>query len=344
MKKQTVIHIFILVVSLFLYISFSCSNSKKQDATPIVLSSENIDSLLNLSPDSISFLLFRGNLALDDYRFLDALSDGARAFRLDSNNVQVRMLYGLSLNNKEDRTIEDISTAQRHFKYVLAKEPQHTDALVGIASTYRSLQDVENAFKFVNEALRIDPKKREAYALKGSIYLDLENYKLAKSSYETAVQQDPTFYEAYLHLAMIYHREANPLSLEYYQTAYELKPDDAELLYSLAFAQESFGKLDEATENYRKLSQNKDQYYKSHGLFHIGHIKQRKTNEIDSALYYYSQAIKTDKHYVEAYHNRGMCYELKGNIQSAKIEYMEAIRLDKEFQLSIDAYDRLLSK
>jgi len=340
-KKLYPIVILILTLTSTL---FSCLRSNNKEAQTIELTAENIDSLLNISPDSVSLLLFHGNLALQDYRFLDALSDGARAFRLDSNNIEVRMLYALALNNKENRTIEDITTAQRHFQYVLNKQPTNTDALVAIATTYRSLQDVENAFKFVNEALRIDPKKREAYALKGSIYLDLENYKLAKSSYETAVQQDPTFYEAYLHLAMIYHREANPLSLEYYQTAYELKPNDAELLYSLAFAQESFGKWNEALENYRLLAENKDAYYKSHGLFHIGHIKQRKTNEIDSALHYYSQAIKTDKQYVEAYHNRGMCYEIKGNIQSAKLEYMTAIRLDKNFQLSIDAYQKLIDK
>jgi len=322
----------------------ACGGSTTANHTNTEMTNENIDSLLNLYPDSISLLVFRGNVALNAYRFADALADGARAFRLDSNNIETRMLYGQALNNKADRSIEEITTAQRHFHYVLDNNPQQTDALVAIAATYRALQDIDNAFKFVNEAIRINPKKREAYALKGSIYLDLENYKLAKSSYETAVQQDPTFYEAYLHLATIYHRESNPLSLEYYQTAYELKPEEPELLYAWAFAQETFGKWTEAIENYRTLSANDDDFYKAHGLFHIGHIKQRKTDEIDSAVYYYSQAINHKKDYVEAHHNRGMCYEKKGDIQSAKQEYMEAIRIDKDFQLSIEAYERLISK
>lgn len=325
---------------LLVAITVSCSNTPKETIAvePTV---KNIDSLLILYPDSIPLLLFRGNDALKEYRFYDALADGARAFRLDSMNVNVRMLYAQSLNNKANRTIEEVSNAQRHFRYVVFKQPNNTDALVALATTYRHLQDVDNAFKYVNEALRIDSKKREAYALKGSIYMDLENYDLAKSSYETAVQQDPDFYEAYLHLAVIYHKEKNPVCLEYYQTAYKLNPKDAEFLYSYAFALEFFGKINESKEMYRILANDEDKYYKSRGFFHLGHIKQREENQIDSAVYFYSKAISFQKDYVEAYHNRGMCYELKGDIQNAKQEYLEALKYDEEFQLSIDAFNKL---
>ena len=318
----------------------SCSNNKNANI-PVEPTAANIDSLLNLYPDSVSLLLFRGNNALNEYRFYDALSDGARAFRLDSMNTNVRMLYGQALNNKANRSIEEVSAAQRHFNYVVFKEPKNTDALIALATTYRYLQDADNAFKYVNQALKIDKKKREAYALKGSIYMDMKNYELAKSSYETAVQQDPGFYEAYFHLAVIYHHEQNPICIEYYQTAYELNPTDPEFLYSYAFATEFFGKNEEAKVLYRKLAEDNERYYKARGLFHLGHIKQRVENQIDSALYFYSQAINNQKDYVEAYHNRGMCYELKGNITSAKQEYLEALKYDEEFQLSIDAFNRL---
>lgn len=329
------------ILSCILAIILISCNTKPTTNKGVEPTVANIDSLINVHPDSIPYLVFRGNLAIKDYRFSDALADGAKAFRLDSTRVDARMLYGQSMLNKEDRTLDDVANAQRHFQYIILKDPKNTDALVNLASTYRLLQDVDNAFKYVNDALRIDKKKREAYALKGSLYLDLKNYALAKSSYETAVQQDPDFYEAYLHLALIYHQEKNPLALEYYQTAYKIHPSDPELLYSWAFAQESFGKTAEALANYRKLSTIGDNFYESRGNFHLGHLKQRTTNEVDSALYFYSKAIDLDKEYVEAYHNRGMCYELKKDNQSAKQEYLEALKYNKEFQLSIDAYNRL---
>ena len=132
--------------------------------------------------------------------------------------------------------------------------------------------------------------------------------------------------------------------MEYYQTAYELQPSDAELLYSWAFAEEFFGNTEDAKTLYRKLSDDEDRYYKARGYFHLGHIKQRLENEVDSALFFYSKAIDTQKDYVEAYHNRGMCYELKGNIYSARDEYLNALKYDKTFQLSIDAYNKLSKK
>lgn len=326
-----------------LLVTTSCSNNPK-DNTGVKPTVSNIDSLLNLYPDSIPLLLFRGNEALKEYRFYDALADGARAFRLDSMNADVRMLYAQSLNNKANRTIDEVVSAQRHFRYVAFHQPKNTDALIALATTYRHLQDMDNAFKYVNEALKIDVRKREAYALKGSMYMDMENYKLAKSSYETAVQQDPEFYEAYLHLAMIYDKEENPLCLEYYQTAYEVSGKDPEFLYSYAFALEWYGKVDEAKTLYRKMATDGDKYYKSRGLFHLGHLKQRLENQIDSAIFFYSQAISAQKDYVEAYHNRGMCYEIKGDVQSAKQEFLEALKYDKDFTLSIDAYNRLSKK
>ncbi len=328
-----------LIISLFLV--YSCSNNSTDKNKSVQPTASNIDSLVLLYPDSVPLLIFRGNEALKNYRFFDALADGARAFRLDSSNVDARMLYAQSLNNKSNRSIEEVAIAQRHFKYIVSKQPKNTDALVALATTYRHFQDVDNAFKYVNDALRIDPKKREAYALKGSIYMDLKNYDLAKSSYETAVQQDPNFYEAYLHLAVLYHKDQNPISLEYYQTAYELNPKNPEFLYSWAFALESFGKIEEAKEKYRLMSQNEEKYFKARGLFHLGHIKQRLENQVDSAIYFYTQAINNQYDYIEAYHNRGMCYELKGDNQSAKQEYLEALKYNRDFELSIEAFNRL---
>jgi len=328
-------HLFFSLLLISVLVSCGDKKNNRVELKPTV---ENIDSLLTLYPDSIPLLLFRGENAANNYDFYAALNDGARAYRLDSMNTKVRMLYANALNNKENRTIEEVMMAQNHFHFIISKEPKNTDALIALASSYRYLKDVDNAFKYVNQALKIDDKKREAYALKGSIYMDLEKYELAKSSYETAVQQDPKYYEAYLHLAILYHKENNPICLEYYQTAYELNPNDPEFLYSYAFAQEYFGKIEDSKTSYRKLARSSDKYYQARGNFHLGHIKQRIENQIDSAIFFYSAAIDKQFDYVEAYHNRGMCYELKGFKQDARQEYLTALKYDDKFQLSMDAY------
>lgn len=316
----------------------SCEEKK----APIVKATpENIDSLLQVYPDSVELLVMRGNLAFKDYRFADALADGAKAFRLDSNNIDARMLYAQAQNNKIGRTLSDVALAQRHFHVVVSKQPKNTDALVALATTYGYQQDFEKAFKYVDNALRIDPKKRDAYVFKGSLFLIMGEIDLAKSSYETAVQQDPNFYEGYLRLGALYENEQDPICIEYYTTAYQLKPSDPETMYSLGYAYEAFGKIEEAKKYYRKMAQlEKDNYYISRGLFHLANLKQFQENDIDSAIYYYSSAIDTKFNYVEAFHNRAMCYESKGNKQAALYNYQKALEYDPNFVLSKEAIEK----
>ncbi len=318
---------------------FSCE--EKEAPVLIKATPENIDSLLQVYPDSVELLVMRGNIAFDDYRFSDALADGAKAFRLDSNNIDARMLYAQAQNNKLGRTLADVELAQRHFQYIISVEPKNTDALVGLATTYGFQQDFEQAFKYVDNALRIDPKKRDAYVFKGSMYLILGNIDRAKSSYETAVQQDPNFYEGYLRLGALYENEGDSICLEYYTTAYQLKPGDPETMYSLGYAYEQFGKVEEAKKYYREMAHlERENYYVSRGLFHLAYLKQFYENEVDSAIYYYTSAIDTKNDYVEAYHNRAMCYESKGDKQSALYNYSKALEYDPSFKLSSEAVEK----
>lgn len=318
----------------------SCKNEKTNVTAPTLSS---IDSLLNLYPDSIPLLIFKADQLFSDVKYYEAIEYAAKAFRLDTTNLESRHLYAKCLNNKADRNVTEVATAQRHFQYILKRDPKNVEVMVELATTYGFMQDYETAINMLDDALRIDVRNRDAYVYKGTIFRTKGKMDLAKSSYETAIQMDPKYYPAYVFLAAIYQSENNPVALEYYKTAYELNPV-AELLYAHAYALEQFGKLDEAKELYRQLSKEKDIRYSSVGNFHLGFVKQQKENQIDSALYFYNIAIDIDKDYVEAYHNRAMCYELKGDYNNARFEYLKALEIDPEFKLSETAFERIRKK
>lgn len=325
---------------LTLLILGSCGE-KKKELPDLKLNLSTIDSLLVAYPDSLPLLLFRGNHYLDEYDYSLALADGAKAFRLDSNNIEARFLYAKILVGMPNRTTVDVQTAQRHFKKIIKEQPKNADAFVHLGSTYAAQQDFEAAFKYVDNALRIDKKNRNAYVFKGSMFLAMERYDLAKSSFETAVQQDPTFYEAYLRLGAIYQAENNPICLEYFTTAYKLQPKNSEVLYSLAYANQTFNKVGTAKNLYHKMvEEDTSVYYISRGLFQLAYMKQFSENDLDSAIYYYSSAIETDKSYVEALHNRGVCYDDKGDFTNALRNYSAALRINPDFELSRKAADK----
>lgn len=324
---------FIFVLSACLLLS--CGNPEK----PAAAKKLSVDELYKKYPDSLEVIIQHGNLMLDRYDYDHALEDGAKAFRLDSNNVEARFLYANALNNRAERTVSDVLNAQRHFQVVLEKKPDYPEALVALATTFAQSGDNDEAFQLINRALRINKNYRDAYVLKGSIYLKTGNTKLAKSSYQTAIDQDPKFYEAYLALGDLYMAEKDPLALQYYQSAVDLHPTSIDAMYALAYCYQQLGKSEEALEEYRAMVKREPSFAMSY--FQQGWIKQFQQDEIDSAQFFYESALQREPQFVEAWHNLGMIYEKKHNTSLALQSYGKALKYDPDFELSRKAADRL---
>ena len=321
----------ISILILLTSILFSCGNLTKNSKV-INYTGAQLDSVLKIYPDSIELLLRHGDEAIEKMRFEDAMADGARAYRLDSSRLDTRTLYAQALLNKPNYTTEDIFRAQNQFKYIIKKDSKNPRALVGLANTYSFFQDNEKAFKYINQALRIDPKFRDAYLLKGSIYRNLGNFERAVSSYETAVQQDPKFTVGYLWLGSLYEMKENPICIEYDTTAYRIEPKNPDVIYSLAYAKQKFGKEKAATSLYRKMIRLDDTYYDAY--FQIGYMKQFSEEDLDSAMFYYEKVLEIEPRHVETYHNVGLIYEERNDISNALLTYAKALKNNPNFELT----------
>ncbi|MCJ8291140.1 MAG: tetratricopeptide repeat protein [Crocinitomicaceae bacterium] len=307
----------------------SCKNEELDHTDTLT-----IDESIEKYKDSVELLVQRGRIYLETFEFKLAMSDAAKAFRLDSNKTVVKRFYADVLNNRPGRTIEDTYIAQRHYEELLKTDVKNHEILVDLASTYSMQQDFDKAFEYINQALKINPRFRQAYQLKGSIYRALGQTDLMKSSYETAVQQDPKFYEGYLMLGAIYQDENNPLCIEYFTTASRLKPKEAEARYSLAYSKQHFGKEDDAAQLYREMSKDTSDYYASQAWFQLGHMKQFRFGDLDSAKYFYTQAIKKEPRLYQAYHNLGICYDREGDKTNALRSFSRALKHNPEFEIS----------
>lgn len=315
----------------------SCSNKDADQA--IAVNSGNLDSLLLQYPDSVALLVKRGNLYLDSNDFDEAYRLGAKAYRLDSSNIDARFLYANGMNNRDERNLTDIETAQKHFHYIVDRQPKNVKAYVSLASTYSQLNESNKAFGYINEALKINPRYRDAYILKGTIYLSEGNRKLAKSSYETAIQQDPKFFEGYMALAHIYTDENEPIALQYFKTAAEINPKSTDAKYGVAYFQQDAGLYDEALQSYRELLHIDSSYYLSY--FNQAYIKENFQNQLDSAIYLYYKSVTLQPKFVKGWHNLGMCYKAKGMKSDALKSFAKALKYNPDFQLSRDEANKL---
>ena len=168
--------------------------------------------------------------------------------------------------------------------------------------------------------------------MKGSNYRVLGNLKLAKASYETAVQQDPSFYGGYLMLGALNESEKDPLCIEYYTTAAQLQPSNPDVLYSLAYSKQIFGKEKEATVIYRKMLKLDNKYYEAN--FQLGYIKQFIDKDLDSALYFYNAVLDIEPRHIESNHNIGLIYEDKKDISNALLSYAKALKYNPDYELT----------
>ena len=295
------------------------------------------------SPNDIESVIKRGNLELNHYEFANAFADAALAYRLDSNNFEARLLYGIAILNRPDRAENDKRIAQRHFAQLLIQRPEDLKAIVGYANTYALLQDFDNARVWINKALSIDPNHIDAFILKGSIYKvlynalkeDPESQDLSKAYLDTAVstysyitQIDPEFHAAYMHLGLLFEQRRDSICLDHYLSAVQLQPENLQYKYALAYAHGEFGHEREAIRIYEEMIEQDENFYEAY--CQTAQILQFKYQQLDSALYYYSKVVKKDPSHLDAFVNMGIAYQDMGDVTNALKNYARALAIKPE--------------
>ena len=317
--------------------------AKTNSSDSYELKIKKLNSIISKNHNDVGALIERGNIALDYYEFSDAFSDAARAFRLDSNRFESRLLYAKALLNRPTRTENDKLVSKRHFLKLIDEQPKNTDAIVGLANTYALLQDFENAEIFVDKALKMDSKYIDAHRLKGSIFKiryyavkdDDESKKFAEALFDSTVttysyitQIDPEYHVAYMHLGLLFQQRKDPLCLDHYLSAVQLQPDNLDYKYALGYAYGEFGRERDAMKIYDEMIKQDDSFFEAY--CQTGQILQFKYKEIDSALYYYSKVVEKDKNHLDAYVNMGIAYQDKGDITNALKNYAMALAIKPE--------------
>lgn len=299
-----------------------------------------LDSLLKEDGDNLALLIEKGVLCKNEMNFDCAKATAAKAFVIDSTNLEVRQLYGWSLINKPNPPLEDIEDAKRHYKYVLADKPNDPNLMVEIANTYSLTGDFETSFKYINDALRIDDQIRDAYVLKGSNYRLVENYELALSSYQTAVQIDPDYFTGHLQIGyLLTQLERHELALEYYTNALNIDNQAIEAHYGVAKSLQDLERYEEAQSAYRRLlSVDPNIYIAYHNQ---GVIKQFFKNELDSAVYYYNQTLDVEPNSVRTLHNLGETYYALDRPTDAARMYSKALQLNPDYEPTLIAKEKL---
>jgi tetratricopeptide (TPR) repeat protein len=242
--------------------------------------------------------------------------------------------------------LADISFARFHIQEAEAAfiksaslDANNIEARLRLAELYLYMKKYEESIQNANEALRIDKHRGKAYFIKGFVYKETKDTLRAISNFQTCIEQEPTYYDAIIQLGNLYATHKDPIALQYYNKALKLQPHSVEGLYDRGLYFQNTGAIDKAVNDYNELLKIDPTY--GFAYFNLGFIAMKYEKDFNKAIPLFSKALTYESHYVEAYYNRGVCYESIGDKQKAKADYLEALNVFPTYDLAKNALKRL---
>jgi tetratricopeptide (TPR) repeat protein len=168
--------------------------------------------------------------------------------------------------------------------------------------------------------------------------------------YHLAILLDSTRYEAFLNLAAEHvRREDLDTALGYYQKAYQLKPDDSNVMNDYAITLLAANQYEQALGLYQRILEKDPTNVNA--LVNLAMIYARQ-GETDKSLDTYSKIVSIDPEYKDAYFNRGLLLLTKVQDRISVVRaYKDSVGKspkDKEllsrYQSAQEDYDRLFVK
>jgi tetratricopeptide (TPR) repeat protein len=258
-----------------------------------------------------------------------AINDMKQAVSLDSTNQD----YYLLLGDFAFRGLQ-VKESVDAFRKCIAINPSNKEANLKFAELNLYLKAYPDALKYANDALKLDERQAKPYFIKGFVYKEMKDTARAISSFQTVVEIDPEHYEAYLELGRIFAERGNPLAVQYYDNALRVRPTSTEALYNRGLFLQQAGRLDQAEQDYQTILKIDKQY--ADAYFNLGYISLIYRNESEKSIGFFTDAIRLNQDYVEAYYNRGMAFKQTGNNEAAKKDFMKCLSIYPAYKLAQD--------
>lgn len=324
---------------------FACNNTPKpeqENAQQEPMAPVTVTEAIQLLTDSIAMdstdahlYLNRAKAYFANEQVGQAMVDINKSLQLDPNNVDTYLLLAdvyYALGDQDNIA----STLNK------AVEINSLDArpLVKLAELNLLQQNFNLAIGYVDKALGLTPYNPRAYFVKGMCYMAAKQDTVsALKNFQLAAEQDDRFYDPVQQICRIYAVQQPPYAMEYIRKAQQQFPDYPTARYELAMYLQSHGAPEEALLHYDTLlMQRPDDYIV---LFNKGYVNYVYLEDNETALNYFNQALDINPKYLDAFYNKGRVIEQMGDYAQAMEIYKEILRLQPEYQLAIDAVNRI---
>jgi len=276
----------------------------------------------------------RAQIYLYDREFDKALKDINRAITLNDKNPE----YYLTLSDIQllmGQTDNCLSALNR----ASALDPNNQEARLKLAQLFLILRNYSATNRVVNELINKDDYNPRAYFIRAIAYLENGDTARAVGDLMKAVDQDQFYYDAYMQLGELFSLRNDPLAEGYLNNALRVKPDNKEALYLLGMYYQNNEQLEQALQTYERLCVTAPGFRLA--PFNKGYIYLVYQNDFQRAIEAFTDAIKIDSGYADAFFNRGYAYELNDQPDLAYSDYKKTLKIDVNNPRAIEGLNRL---
>jgi O-antigen biosynthesis protein len=309
-------------------------------------------------------LLQQGNLLFQQGQLEAAISAYRQALQLDSNSVEAHQYLAQALSSQgnleeaavcyrraielveakktlsvddrnnttskiEDSTIED-GNANDHVDEPL---PWFEEAAFHLqqGKAQCNLKNWDAAISACQQAIQfMSPKTAEAFHILGQAHQGKGNLDEAKRFYNQALRLQPKVAEVYAYLASVYTEQQDlPKALECYKQAIGLKPDFAGAYWAMGDLWQRLGDRGQATNCWYQALQLEPDWGTAREHWRLG-IALTEQGKLDEAVVSFTQAIRFESTFAEAYHNLGIVLGKQGKWQDSLRWHRQAVEHDAE--------------
>lgn len=297
----------------------------------------NINAQIKTDPNNTELYIERGRIAVEQNNVDLALADLERAKNIDSLNANV-WVYAGQLNYLGS----NLDLAKESYLRAVSLDKTNKDALTELAKLNFQLRDLKEAFKYANDAIRADEQYYLPYYLKGIVLLASGDTVKAVSAMQTSLELNPDFYEGFIHVGALYDEAKKDIALDYYNSAISSNPIKPEAYYYKALYLQNSERLEEAYEVYNEILSIDSTF--TFAYYNQGFICLEYLSDFEIGIERFTQAIKHNPDYYDAYYNRGLCYENLKQYTKAEADYKLALSIKPDYDLAAIGLSRVLDK
>jgi len=324
----------LLMLSLFI---FSCNGQKKdtpKNVAPKESSLESLNAKIEQNPKDAGLLVQRAAFYEKKMQTNKAIADMQAALNLEPENTD----YYLTLADYFMQAGQ-LKNTIGVLKKILSIDPKNSGALLKMAEINLILKKYNDVFVYANTILENDPYNSKAFFIRAYTYKELGDTAKAVENFRETVKYDPKNYNALNELGLIFSAKKDIIAIDYFKNAIAVDSTKEDAYYYIGMFYQNNDYLNEALDVYRDLIKRSPKF--PYSYYNTGYIYLELLKVPDEAIPYFTQAIQVSPNYFEAYFNRGLCFEILGDVYKAQSDYQMALKLHPGYQKAIDGLNRV---